>query len=145
MNLDNLNRWLTFAANFGVFVGIVFLAVELRQNNELMESERRYNRLQVGTAINSTFIENPNLAEILIKATSGQEITGTERYLLDSHINNVFQIWQWYWLEVPPAEFPTSLISANFQNQFVVSRWESYKQLFIPEFVQFIEDNFISR
>ena len=35
MDSDRLNRWLTLGANVGVVVGIIFLAVEIRQNSEL--------------------------------------------------------------------------------------------------------------
>ncbi len=30
-----VNKWLTLGANIGVLVGIMFLAVELRQNNDI--------------------------------------------------------------------------------------------------------------
>lgn len=46
MKFDKLNSWLSLAANFGVVAGIVFLAIEIRQNqtsldrnSELMERE----------------------------------------------------------------------------------------------------------
>ncbi len=35
MNSDRLNHWLTLFANIGVLAGIVFLALEIRQNSEL--------------------------------------------------------------------------------------------------------------
>ena len=35
MNADRLNQWLTLGANVGVLTGIVFLALEIRQNSEL--------------------------------------------------------------------------------------------------------------
>ncbi len=35
MDSDRINRWLTLGANLGVLVGIIFLAVEIRQNSEL--------------------------------------------------------------------------------------------------------------
>ena len=34
MDSDQLNRWLTLGANVGVLVGIIFLAVEIRQNSD---------------------------------------------------------------------------------------------------------------
>lgn len=37
MDLDKLNRWLTLLANFGVVAGIILLAVEIRQNQVLLE------------------------------------------------------------------------------------------------------------
>ena len=39
MNTENLNRWLTLCANTGVVIGIIFLAFELQQNNELLQSQ----------------------------------------------------------------------------------------------------------
>ena len=36
-----VNEWLTLIANIAVVCGIVFLAVEIRQNNELRRSESR--------------------------------------------------------------------------------------------------------
>jgi hypothetical protein len=41
MKKRNLSESLNLLANLGVIAGIVFLGVELRQNNELMEMEAR--------------------------------------------------------------------------------------------------------
>ena len=41
VNLDRLNQWLTLLANFGVVAGIVFLAVEIRQNQALLEQNQQ--------------------------------------------------------------------------------------------------------
>jgi hypothetical protein len=41
MNSPKINDWLTLLANVAVVGGIVFLAVEISQNNELLRSESR--------------------------------------------------------------------------------------------------------
>ena len=41
MNRSGIHDWLFFIANVAVIGGIVFLAIELRQNNELLRSESR--------------------------------------------------------------------------------------------------------
>ena len=41
MSMDKLNRSLTLLANIGVIAGIVFLAVEIRQNTEMIRSQTR--------------------------------------------------------------------------------------------------------
>jgi hypothetical protein len=41
MTRSKLNEWLTLIANLAVVGGIVFLAVEIHQNNELLRSESR--------------------------------------------------------------------------------------------------------
>lgn len=41
MNSTKLKDWLTLVANVAVVSGIVFLAIEIRQNNELRRSQSR--------------------------------------------------------------------------------------------------------
>ena len=44
MKADELNRWLTLIANISVVAGIVFLAVEIRQNTESQQESLRLAR-----------------------------------------------------------------------------------------------------
>lgn len=37
MDSERLNRWLTLVSNFAVIAGIVFLAIELRQNTQQLD------------------------------------------------------------------------------------------------------------
>jgi hypothetical protein len=63
----NLGQAIQILANVGVIAGIVMLAIELRQNNELLDVELRTNandRVQ-GTA--DIVLENPYLLELLGK------------------------------------------------------------------------------
>jgi len=46
MDTNNLNRWMTLIANFGVIAGLIFLAVEIRQNTESLDESRNQARLQ---------------------------------------------------------------------------------------------------
>ena len=41
MNSSKINDWLALIANVAVVGGIVFLAIEISQNNELLRSESR--------------------------------------------------------------------------------------------------------
>ena len=45
MNLNNAEKWLSLIANFGVVAGIIFLAIEVRQNQELLERDYELARL----------------------------------------------------------------------------------------------------
>ena len=40
-NKEELDRWLAALANVGMIAGIVFLAVEIRQNTEMVQSQTR--------------------------------------------------------------------------------------------------------
>ena len=41
MNLDKLNQWLSILGNLAVLAGIAFLAIEIQQNSDMMESQIR--------------------------------------------------------------------------------------------------------
>jgi len=45
VNTSKINDRLTLLTNIAVVAGIVFLAVEIRQNNEFLQSEARYHLL----------------------------------------------------------------------------------------------------
>ncbi len=44
MNVDTVNRWLTFSANVGVVIGLILLLIELNQNSELLRAQIHQNR-----------------------------------------------------------------------------------------------------
>lgn len=46
MNNGKLNEWLTLLANFGVVTGIIFLVIEVRQNQAAIEESNLINRVQ---------------------------------------------------------------------------------------------------
>ena len=45
MHNASLNKWLTLIANISVVVGIVFLAIEVRQNTQTLEQNALFMRL----------------------------------------------------------------------------------------------------
>ena len=46
VNTDNLNRWLSLGANVAVVIGIVFLAIEIRQNTEMTRAQITQSRAE---------------------------------------------------------------------------------------------------
>jgi len=148
LDTQKLNSWLTLLANLGVLLGIVFLAIELRQNNELMESEARFNRVSVskeGYNIQST---NGELAEIIVKVNNNAPLTEVELYRFTMlHMRLLINI-EWMFREMP-ADSPERkyaertiewALSNKLRRQIYLDRTD----LFDPEFVIWIEDNFLS-
>ena len=85
MNLNKLNQWLTLSANFGVIAGIIFLAVEIQQNNELLEAQSRFNHKETRANQLGEFKTNPELSRIYVKAENGETLTPIEQVQLDAH------------------------------------------------------------
>ena len=72
MDTDRLNRWLTLVANLGVIVGIVILAIEIRQNTATQELQMRMDRI---SGVMDPFFESPELLGVWakVKAIDGLE------------------------------------------------------------------------
>lgn len=108
MNKVDLGQAMNTLANAGVIVGIAFLALELHQNNELMESESRATIAGMNTEIWATTSEIPDIAEMAVKDRTGEGLTRQEEFRLNA-------IWvralynAEYTFEEVPQRFPTEM------------------------------------
>jgi hypothetical protein len=82
MNKPDLGQAMTVLANFGVLVGIVFLVVELRQNNELMRMEASATLSESVQEGWGRIASDPELVEMLIKDRSGGPLSEAEELRL---------------------------------------------------------------
>jgi len=64
VNFDKANHWFVLLANFAVIAGIVFLAVELRQNTKQLELQSYQSWVAANTDLNIA-ISNPDLSAIV--------------------------------------------------------------------------------
>ena len=82
-------------ANVGVIAGIVFLGIELRQNNEVLEAQSRAYWVDHQVGITETMALNPDLLEIMLKgAEHSESLTALERQRVLAIGNRTFTIWQ---------------------------------------------------
>lgn len=79
MTSSKLNEWLTLIANLAVVGGIVFLAVEIHQNNELLRSESR--QALISNDLTS-LTENVAYADVFVKLASNEELSAEEQMQL---------------------------------------------------------------
>jgi hypothetical protein len=93
MNLEKLNHWLTLLANIGVLAGIVFLAIEINQNTNIMKAQTR------GSVTDSilTLLQmerNPIVVSGYKKIQAGQDLTFEESYFLENQANATIRQWE---------------------------------------------------
>ena len=144
MDGDQLNRWLTLGANVGVVVGIVFLAVELRQNNENLAAQQRAVNYTGGVATWEMVATSSELSELLYKDFNGEELTGAEQLQLRGFWTRVHTSIQWAYFEVPDEEFQRTL---PFQRRDYLdsstnrTAWKNRRDYFDPDFVSYMEAN----
>lgn len=79
MNSANFNDWLTLIANVAVVGGIVFLAIQIRQNNELLRSESRQTLVGNEVASLTANLEN---ADVFAKLVSKEDLSAEDQLRL---------------------------------------------------------------
>ena len=84
MKKIKLGQVVSILANVGVILGLMFLAYELRQNNQLIEAQQRDSRNSRVLYLNEVIIESPGLAEIISKSGRGEPISEVDSVRLSN-------------------------------------------------------------
>jgi hypothetical protein len=147
MKSFDLGQFVQTLANVGVIAGIVFLAYELRQNNELMEAEARFNRLTVSADAYNVTSTNGELAEIIVKATNNESLTEVEFYRFRSSEMRMLVNMEWTFREMP-ADSPERMYAKRVMMTAMSSKLR--RQIFLdnvdrfdPSFVSWVEDDIL--
>jgi hypothetical protein len=154
MRKIDLGQTIAILANLGVIAGIVFLGVELQQNNRLLSAEAQYGRRQIDQARVLTLVESGELSDILVRARSGEELSEPEEFRLFLLSLNWIQDWEWKYEQIQAgnlADDGTLLrdIERSFRNSeayFIPERifrraWEIAISARDPEFAHYVESN----
>ena len=142
MNVDRLNRWLTLGANIGVLFGIVFLIVELNQTSEMNRGETRN---QVASELSELLRDvgnNPQLAELIVKAENGDVLTPAESMQYRQRILSMLRYfenvhYQYRQGLYDEAEFSTQKEAwrkVYASSKITVDIWCEYRVTFSPDF-----------
>ena len=101
MNSEKLNRWLTLLANFGVVIGLALLIYELRESQNLAETEAAVRRLDQIQAAEVEMATSEFLASIRVKARSDgiESLTPVELYKLQQWEDSVRRRMQSQYIE----------------------------------------------
>ena len=83
MKKINRDRTIQVLANVGVIAGIVFLGLEMQQNNEALDIQARLEREGWHRAAKARQVQNPNLIRALAKARKGETLTDEDAIVLE--------------------------------------------------------------
>lgn len=91
--LDQLNKWLTLAANVGVIGGLLLVFVEVRQNAELTRTQMEQRKNDFLAEIEFSLAQ-PEIAAVWVKAVKTPEaLTDAEIKTVDSHLISMMLQW----------------------------------------------------
>jgi len=143
-----LGQSIGILANIGVIAGIVFLGVELRQNNELMAAEARFNRVMLSNEGWRILAENGDLTELRVRAWNSEALTEAEQVRVDAAAMRVLVNLEWMYRELPPESSERDYLRDQLRNSFSLGPttgrvWEQRKAGFDRGFVRFVEENIV--
>ena len=90
----DLGQSVTLLANVGVIAGILFLAMELRQNNEMIRGQTRSQIARDMVDLFQTNMNDSDYADVLLRGNSGEELSELERYQYERHRSAWFSYFE---------------------------------------------------
>lgn len=159
MNTENLNRWLTLGANIAVFASIMFLAVEIRQNQVSIDEANRLSKLDARVIeidqfnnFRNALIEDPVLLEIWNTGLADAELSAEDEARFSLLCANIIWISAGSWERsvalnrMDAAAATTSLRAEMVRSSSRFARcWNSMRRNLIPyglgEYVKAVEED----
>ena len=116
MGVD-LGQIVALGANVGVIAGLVFLALEVRQNNKFLAAQARYSLRQYRSDIADSLML-PHVIDATHKWARGEAITPEERSTGLMVAIKIVELWEWQYVEPLALGAFGSTIRVHFQCQF---------------------------
>jgi len=148
MNIEKINHWITLAANLGVVAGVVFLALEIQQNNELLVQDSRYSMLENQKDWKFFLNGDPEIAK-LIYAPKVEELSDVEKLRRFDILSGLLLTWQWEWEQSQSGLFgntklPVEGFRSLWKSQNTKNEWAELKRILKPEFANFLQENIVN-
>ena len=142
----DLGQTVSVLANIGVIAGIIFLAVEIRQNSDQLNVQARQSIYEMQAEIQRNFFRNDGgLAELYFKEVMGQELTIVEASRLGSYRTHLIRTMAFIFGEDSDlADDSRAWMVTLFAGPGMVELWDEVREDYDVEFVRFIETNVLS-
>ena len=149
MKKINRDRTIQVLANLGVIAGIVFLGLEMQQNNEALDIQSRLEREGWHRVAMARRVQNPDLIRALAKARRGEALTDEDAIVLELEGQATLIDWMLVFRLVDDgvverSSIPISVWRDIFQDPGFSDVWTKTKHWYSEEFVEFMETNIVN-
>ena len=147
MNKIDLGQAISIFANVGVIAGIVFLGIELRQNNELSRAEAQRARAAIVSENFRSITENPEIASVLLRDSQGDSLTDLELFLARAFWLSTLTTAELIYAQSIPSELPRTVQRLRrFSSTYPEYRkvWSEREGEFDEAFVAWMNENVIN-
>ena len=149
MNKRDVGHVVQMLANIGVVASIVLLAMQLQQNNKIMAASVEAVRVAQETQVWGAVVDQPEIAELLIKDRQGDTLAPVEELRLDAlWVRNLYNV-QYVFRDTEDRSWVPALRRAFEGYRSLRTLWNgggkgsviAQKDQFYPEFVKFVDQN----
>jgi len=152
MKKIDLGQSISILANIGVIAGIVFLGIELQQNNETLSVQSRLDREDLFRQGIARKFEHPDMFRAIAKFERGELLNDEEQLLLDWENHALLIDWMLVYMQVhddllDEATIPIELWRISLHEGLwpgLEEYWSNNKRQYRSEFVQWMDENVAS-
>ena len=146
MKFDNLSESLAILTNASVLVGLIFLIIEIRQNNEFLEFEKETRSIAELTDSAALLWNDETLSAALFTEPSARTAEQTWRITsaVRLNFNAMERAWlQGYFQSSPgiAARYKSAFNANDPRGELLRSTWASHKAVLEHNFVEWFETN----
>lgn len=147
MGKFDFTNTIAILANLGVVAGIIFLAVELNQNTEMMEAQMGQARAEAAMAEAQSLYNSDYLLQLLESIDEGRPLTNLDKqrfshYLIAFNRNQDNQLWQ-YRQGLLGNNIPRSIrlaVRSEIANRPLTREiWTSTNEAYTDDYVQTVD------
>jgi hypothetical protein len=150
MNRDGIVQTIGVLANVGVLAGIIFLAIEIRQNTSALYAESRQAVLSASREEILVTMDDPGL---VVALTSSDPLTPDENIQVDGFLSIIMRAREFAWLQyrdgaIDESQWSTefNVLAAFFDSSRTRLWWDRIgRSFFSREFVRFVDDEVLSK
>ena len=147
----DLGQTIQIIANIGVIGGIIFLGVEIQQNNDELTSQARFNYYSNRLTEYRMVAQNPEMTDLVYRAGQGEPLTPQESLRLRNRMLSLITSWEFEFGEyqrgrLSPDEFniPAKQYTVEIMPVFR-QYWDEYRQFAPAEFRDFMDQEIVER
>lgn len=119
MKISEINDWLSLLANIGVLAGIFFLAIEIQQNTQMIESQTRNSITENIVASSIPAASNEYSANVLLRGFRGEiEPQTGESITWVLFSQSIFRNWENEWYQYRSGLFAENEFGPRMRNWY---------------------------
>jgi len=150
MNTQSIKHNIEIIANVGVLMGIILLAYEVNQGNQLLELQAEYTQYQGVFYDWEPIATVPQVSELIVRAMNRDSLSEAEQLQLEYMGMKTLKALEWEYIQYRNGNierFPTGGIRLNwYEWPPLAAGWPKFRAgLGHPDFVAFMEENVISQ